>query len=123
MVAINAFHGEGEVGMGRVGAGWRRFGAVALCTVLAGPGCSGDDEGDGTPENMFDNPTAGSGAVAVAAAAMALKTQTLPARINTTNPIDGLMAGAAPSQSVSVRSAAVISCGMGGQNAVVILRA
>ena len=68
------------------------------------------------------NTTAGSGAVSVAAAAMALKTQTLPARINTRNPIDGLMAGAAPSQKASLRSALVISSGMGGQNAAIVLR-
>ncbi len=69
------------------------------------------------------NTTAGSGAVAVAAAAMALHTQTLPARINTTSPIDGLMAHAAQSQSANLRSALVISTGMGGQNAAVVLRA
>lgn len=68
------------------------------------------------------NTTAGSGAVAVSAGAMALKTQTLPARINTTNAIDGLMAAAAPSQSAKLRSALVISTGMGGQNAAVVLR-
>ncbi len=68
------------------------------------------------------NTTAGSGAVAVAASAMALKSQTLPARINTSNPIDGLLAGAASSRSAQLRSALVISTGMGGQNAAIVLR-
>ncbi len=68
------------------------------------------------------NTTAGSGAVSVAAAAMALKTQTLPARINTVNAIDGLQANAAPSQKAKLRTALVISTGMGGQNAAIVLR-
>jgi 3-oxoacyl-[acyl-carrier-protein] synthase II len=67
------------------------------------------------------NTTAGSGAIAVAAAAMALKTQTLPARINTRHPIEGLLAAAAPSQPAKLRSALVISTGMGGQNAAIVL--
>jgi 3-oxoacyl-[acyl-carrier-protein] synthase II len=69
------------------------------------------------------NTTAGSGAVSVAAVAMALKTQTLPARINTTNAIDGLMANASPSQPTTLRSVLVLSTGMGGQNAAIVLRA
>jgi 3-oxoacyl-[acyl-carrier-protein] synthase II len=68
------------------------------------------------------NTTAGSGAVAVAAAAMALKNQTLPARINTRDAIDGLHAGAEASKAAKLRSALVISTGMGGQNAAVVLR-
>ena len=68
------------------------------------------------------NTTAGSGAVAVAVAAMALKSQTLPARINTQNAIDGLMANAIAMQSANSRSALVISTGMGGQNAAIVLR-
>jgi 3-oxoacyl-[acyl-carrier-protein] synthase II len=68
------------------------------------------------------NTTAGSGAVAVSAAAMALNTQTLPARINTLHAIDGLMAAASPSQPAKLRSALVISTGMGGQNAAVVLQ-
>ncbi len=68
------------------------------------------------------NTTAGSGAVAVSAAAMALKSQTLPARMNTRNAIDGMMANAAPSQSAQLRSALIISTGMGGQNAAIVLK-
>jgi 3-oxoacyl-(acyl-carrier-protein) synthase len=60
--------------------------------------------------------------VAVAVAAMALKSQTLPARINTHNAIDGLMANAIAKQSAKLRSALVISTGMGGQNAAIVLR-
>ena len=83
-----------------------RAGRIPLITTIANVG----------------NTTAGSGAVSVAAAAMALKTQTMPARINTHHAIDGLMANAAPSHSAKLRAALVISTGMGGQNAAVVLR-
>lgn len=69
------------------------------------------------------NCTAGAGAISVAAAVMALKTQTLPARINTAHAIDGLMANAAPSRQADLRTTLVLSTGMGGQNAAIVLRA
>jgi 3-oxoacyl-(acyl-carrier-protein) synthase len=54
---------------------------------------------------------------------MALKTQTLPARINTAHAIEGLMANVAPSRKADLRTALVLSTGMGGQNAAIVLQA
>lgn len=67
------------------------------------------------------NCCAGASAIPIAAAAMALKTQTLPARMNTAN-ADGLNANATESRKAELRHILVVSAGMGGQNAALILK-
>lgn len=66
------------------------------------------------------NCCAGASAIPIAVAAMALKTQTLPARINTTGATD-LHANAAPSRATKLKNILVVSTGMGGQNAALVL--
>lgn len=64
---------------------------------------------------------AGCGALSVAIAAQCLRTQTLPARINTTgSPFD---ANAAPSRAASLRHILVMTTSLGGQTAAIVLRA
>jgi 3-oxoacyl-[acyl-carrier-protein] synthase II len=67
------------------------------------------------------NCCAGASAVSIIAAAMALKTQTLPARLHTSN-ARGLNANAAPSTPANLQHVLVISTGMGGQNAALVLK-
>ena len=67
------------------------------------------------------NCNAGAGGVAVAVAAKAMKTQTLPARLNTTG-ADGLNADAAPSRSADLRHVLVFTTSQGGQNVALVLR-
>jgi 3-oxoacyl-[acyl-carrier-protein] synthase II len=67
------------------------------------------------------NCCAGASAISIIAAAMALKTQTLPARLHT-SAAEGLNANAAPSQSANLRQVLVISTGMGGQNAAIVMK-
>jgi 3-oxoacyl-[acyl-carrier-protein] synthase II len=67
------------------------------------------------------NCCAGASAIPIAAAAMALKTQTLPARLNTRG-ASGLNADAAPSRAAQLKHVLVVSLGMGGQNAALVLR-
>ncbi len=66
------------------------------------------------------NCNAGAGAVSVSVAANAVRTQTLPARMNTTSP-DGLDAAACPSRSASLRRMLVTSTSQGGQNCAIVL--
>jgi 3-oxoacyl-[acyl-carrier-protein] synthase II len=68
------------------------------------------------------NCCAGASAIPIAVAAMALKTQTLPARLNTRNAISGLGADAAPSRQADLRHVLIVTTGMGGQNAALVLR-
>jgi 3-oxoacyl-[acyl-carrier-protein] synthase II len=64
---------------------------------------------------------AGCGALSVAIAAQCLRTQTLPARINTgSSPFD---ANAVPSRAVSLRHVLVMTTSLGGQTAAIVLRA
>ena len=67
------------------------------------------------------NCNAGAGAVSVAVAVQALRTQTLPARINTA-PVDGLDAGARPSCSASLGRILVTQTSQGGQNVAMVLQ-
>jgi len=67
------------------------------------------------------NCCAGAAAIPIAVAAMALKCQLLPARLNTKN-ASGLNANAAPSKPAALNHVLVISTGMGGQNAAIILK-
>jgi len=64
---------------------------------------------------------AGASAIAVILAAMALKTQTLPARLNSNRP-DGLDAMATSSRSATLNHILVTCTGMGGQNAAIVLK-
>jgi len=67
------------------------------------------------------NCCAGNGAIPLAVASMCLKTQTLPARLNTTE-APGLDAGACPSRDAELRYVLVSTTSQGGQNAAVILK-
>ncbi|MBL9119301.1 MAG: hypothetical protein JNL80_05225 [Phycisphaerae bacterium] len=64
---------------------------------------------------------AGCGALSVAIAAQCLRTQTLPARINTTR--SSLVANAAPSSSARLGHILVSTTSLGGQTAAIVLRA
>lgn len=66
---------------------------------------------------------AGQGAVMTAAAALAIRHQTLPARVHAGRPAPGLLAGAAPSAPARIREALVCTSSLAGQNAAVVLRA
>lgn len=83
----------------------KRAGAIPLITTIPNVG----------------NCCAGAAAIPIAVAAMALKTQMLPARLNTTGAA-GLDANAAPSRSAHLSHVLVMSTGMGGQNAAIILK-
>ena len=65
---------------------------------------------------------AGAGAVDVCVAAKSIREQTVPAIINCTDPLPGLAAGSAPSRPHAIGHALAYSCGMGGQNAALVLR-
>lgn len=67
---------------------------------------------------------AGAGGLDVCVAAKALATQTLPARLNCDNPIDGLgsSANTAPSSQANLRYALTYSISLGGQNAALVLK-
>jgi 3-oxoacyl-[acyl-carrier-protein] synthase II len=67
------------------------------------------------------NCNAGAGAVAVAVAANALKTQTLPARLNTEE-VDGLDAAACPSRDAKLDWILVSQVAQGGQNVSLVLK-
>jgi len=65
--------------------------------------------------------SAGAGALDVIVAARALAEQRLPAVINCDQPVDGLCARSAVSHVAEIRHVLVYSCGMGGQNAALVL--
>ena len=67
------------------------------------------------------NCCAGASAISIIAAAMAIKTQTLPARLNTAG-ATGLNANAAPSGPAKLEHVLVTCTGMGGQNAAIVLK-
>ncbi len=67
------------------------------------------------------NCCAGASAIPVAIAAKALKTQTLPARLHTTNAA-GLNANASKSGPAQLRHILVMATGLGGQNAALVLK-
>jgi minimal PKS chain-length factor (CLF/KS beta) len=64
---------------------------------------------------------AGCGALAVAIAAQCLRTQTLPARLNSAS--TGFDADAAPSRATTLRTILVSTTSLGGQTAAIVLRA
>ena len=68
------------------------------------------------------NCSAGAGALDVCAAAAALKYQRVPAVLNCGTPLQGLAAGTAPSRACDLRHALVVSSGVGGQNAALVLK-
>jgi len=67
------------------------------------------------------NCNAGAGTVAVAVAANAIKTQTLPARLNT-GPVEGLDAAACPSRPAELNHVLVSQTSQGGQNVAMVLQ-
>jgi 3-oxoacyl-[acyl-carrier-protein] synthase II len=67
------------------------------------------------------NCNAGAGTVAVAVAANAIKTQTLPARLNT-GVVEGLAAAACPSRPAELKHVLVSQTSQGGQNVAMVLR-
>ncbi len=67
------------------------------------------------------NCNAGAGTVAVAVAANAIKTQTLPARLNT-GAVEGLAAAACPSRPAELKWVLVSQTGQGGQNVAMVLQ-
>ena len=71
---------------------------------------------------LVGNCAAGSGGLDVCLAARALLAQTVPATVNCAQPLEGLCAATAPAHPAALRHALVFSCGMGGQNAALILR-
>ena len=66
------------------------------------------------------NCNAGAGSISVSVAASALKTQTLPARLNSES-VDGLDAAACPSRSTRLERILVSSTSQGGQNVAIVL--
>lgn len=66
---------------------------------------------------------AGNGGVMCAAGAMAISTQTLPSRIHTGRPMDGVRAGATGARAAKLRQILVCTSSLGGQSAAVVLRA
>ncbi len=67
------------------------------------------------------NCNAGAGTVAVAVAANAIKTQTLPARLNT-GTVEGLDAAACPSRPAELKCVLVSQTGQGGQSVAMVLQ-
>jgi len=65
---------------------------------------------------------AGVGGLDAAIAARAIAEQTIPPRINCTEPIDGLPAGEQGAQPTELNHVLVLGVGMGGQNVALILK-
>ena len=84
----------------------RRLPDVALAPIKAAVGSCG----------------AGSGALDACAAAAALKHQRIPAVLNCRTSLGGLAADAAPSRGGDLEYALVVSSGVGGQNAALVLK-
>ena len=73
-------------------------------------------------KSMVGNCAAGAGALDIAVAAKAILEQTMPAVINCDSPLEGLYASTRPCQKAEIVHALTYSCGMGGQNAAMVLR-
>ena len=73
-------------------------------------------------KSMVGNCGAGAGALDLCIAARAVAEQTAPAVINCREPLEGLAAADTPSRPLAIRHALTYSCGLGGQNAAVVLR-
>ncbi|KAA0214014.1 MAG: hypothetical protein DYG94_02905 [Leptolyngbya sp. PLA3] len=69
------------------------------------------------------NCSAGQGGLMTAAAALAIRHQTIPARIQRGAPAAGLDAGAAPARRAHLRHVLVCTTALGGQNAALVLSA
>ncbi len=65
---------------------------------------------------------AGAGALAIIVGAQAIRTQTLPARINTTG-CTALDANVTPARAATLKNVLVVITSLGGQNAAIVLRA
>ncbi len=68
------------------------------------------------------NCAAGAGALDACVAAAALRHQRVPAVLNCQRPLEGLAAAAAESRPADLRQALVLSLGIGGQNAALVLK-
>ena len=73
-------------------------------------------------KSMAGNCGAGAAGLDIAVTAKALAEQTVPARINCEQPLDGLQVGTAVSQTAKLNYALTFSGGMGGQNAAMVLK-
>ncbi len=69
------------------------------------------------------NCAAGAGGVDLCLAARAIAEQTIPARINCSRPMPGVLAGDAPATRASLRHALCVGTGVGGQVAATVLSA
>jgi 3-oxoacyl-[acyl-carrier-protein] synthase II len=65
---------------------------------------------------------AGGGGLDVCVAAKALMEQTVPARINCQQPLEGVQAGAAPARPAALNHVLTYTAGIGGQNAALVLK-
>ena len=72
-------------------------------------------------KSMVGNCGVGAGGLDICVACQAVAQQTVSAVINCENPLDGINAGNAPSGPRDIRYALVYSCGIGGQNAALVL--
>ena len=75
-----------------------------------------------SPKAAVGNCASGAGALDVCVAARSIREQIVPAIINCTDPLPGLAAVSAPSRPHAIGHALTYSCGMGGQNAALVLR-
>jgi 3-oxoacyl-[acyl-carrier-protein] synthase II len=73
------------------------------------------------PKAMAGSCGAGAGGLDICIAAKAIAEQTVPARINCDNPIEGLCAATAKPQAATLRHVLTCSTSLGGQNAAIIL--
>jgi 3-oxoacyl-[acyl-carrier-protein] synthase II len=73
------------------------------------------------PKAMAGSCGAGAGGLDICIAAKAIAEQTIPARINCDNPIEGLRAATAPAQAAELRHVLTCSTSLGGQNAAIVL--
>jgi len=72
-------------------------------------------------KSLTGNLGAGGGALETCIAAKSVAEQTIPARINCSQPLPGLDAGSAPSRSAKLRCVLTYSTSLGGQNAALVL--
>ena len=73
-------------------------------------------------KSIAGNCCAGAGALDACLAAAALQNQIVPAVINCDDPIEGVRAATAPAHPASLDYCLVVSTGMGGQNAALVLK-
>ena len=93
--------------------------AAALATIFG-------DNANNTPlwssKPYIGTCGAGASAIDIAIAAKAIQEQTIPARINCDQPINGLNAANAPTTKTELNNVMTVSTGMGGQTVSLILQ-